>query len=134
MKEISLVLIKPDAIIDKREREIIGFLEARGMTILNTVSLWCDSRILKKLYPHVTLEESILTMLTNFCRGKAMIVIFEGDNALSIGLESKKIFREKYYYGYYGCTIHASDSKKEFERELNVLLPDFLIKIRGLNI
>lgn len=134
MKEISLVLIKPDAVIDKKEKEIISFLEAKDMTILHIESFLCDIEMLKKLYPHVIMEKSISTMLANFRKGKAIIVVFEGTNALSVGLESKKIFREKYYYGYYGCTIHASDNKKEFERELNVLLPSFLIKIRGSNI
>lgn len=132
MKEISLILIKPDAIIDKRDKEIIDFLKEKGMRILHTEFLWCDSIILKKLYPHVTLKESISSMLANFHKGNALVVIFEGINALCVGLESKKIFREKYYYGYYGCTIHASDNDKEFEKEVDVLLPNFLSN-KGLN-
>lgn len=123
-----MVLIKPDAVIDKKEKEIIDFLVAKDMEILHTEYLFCDPIILKNLYPHVILEKSLSTMLTNFQKGSAVVVVFEGINALTIGLESKKIFREKYYYGYYGCTIHASDNEEEFYRELNVLLPNFFIK------
>jgi len=131
LKEISLVLIKPDAVLDKREKEIIGFLETSRMKILHLKYIWCNTTTLKNIYPHVILKESISTMMTNFCKGSAMVAVFEGDNALAVGLETKRIFRTKYYYGYYGCTIHASDNEKEFERELKILLPNFLIETRG---
>jgi len=131
LKEISLVLIKPDAVLDKREDEIIGFLEISRMKILYLKYLWCNTTTLKNLYPHVILKESISTMITNFRKGSAVVAVFEGDNALAVGLETKRIFRAKYYYGYYGCTIHASDNEKEFERELKILLPNFSTKSKG---
>ena len=131
MKEKSLVLIKPDAVIDKKDKEIIDFLIEKDMVVMHARSIQCDHKKLKTLYPHVILEESIATMLENFSKGNAIIVVFEGMNAISVGLETKKVFREKYYYGYYGCTIHASDNEKEFKREISVLLPDFLTKKQG---
>ena len=131
MKEKSLVLIKPDAVIDKKDKEITDFLRAKDIVVMHTVSIQCDQRKLKTLYPHVILEESISTMLENFSKGDAIVVVFEGVNAISVGLETKRAFREKYYYGYYGCTIHASDNEKEFKREISILLPDFLTKKQG---
>ena len=133
MKELSLVLIKPDTVLDKREDEIIDFLKTSEMKVLHTEYILCNPIILKNFYPHVILEESISTILVNFSKGKAVIVVFEGVGALSFGLEIKRIFRNKYNYGYYGCTLHASDNEKEFERELKILLPNFSIKQKGSN-
>ena len=128
MKEISLILIKPDAVIDKKDKEIIDFIIAKNIKVLRIESIRCDQKKLKMLYPHVILKESVSTMLENFSKGNAVVVVFEGRNAILTGIETKKKFREKYYYGYYGCTIHASDNEKEFERELSILLPDFVKK------
>ena len=122
MKERSLVLIKPDAVIDGRGEEIITFIKEKGAKVVLTKMIECSPNRLKLLYPHVTLSDSISTMLENFKNGPAILVIFEGLNATIIGIEAKRFFRERYYYGYYGSTIHASDNQKEFEREFNILL------------
>lgn len=122
MKEISLVLIKPDAVIDGRDEEIITFIKKRGAKIVLTEKIECGPEKLKLLYPHVILPDSISTMLENFKKGRAMLVIFEGEKAIEIGICAKNIFRKKYDYGYYGCTIHASDNEIEFKRESNILI------------
>lgn len=121
---MSLVLVKPDAVIDRKEKEIITFIKEKGMEIVLTERIDCCPDRLKLLYPHVILPNSISTMLENFKKGPAVLIIFEGEKAVEIGVCAKNIFRKKYNYGYYGCTIHASDNEKEFERELNILLPN----------
>lgn len=127
LKERSLVLVKPDAVVDGREKEIITFIKEKGMEIVLTERIECNSDKLKLLYPHVVLPNSISTMLENFKKGPAVLIIFEGEMAVEIGVYAKNIFRKKYNYGYYGCTIHASDDEKEFERELSILLQNLNI-------
>ena len=96
MKEISLILIKPDAVIDKKDKEIIDFIIAKNIKVLRIESIRCDQKKLKMLYPHVILKESVSTMLENFSKGNAIVVVFEGRNAILTGIETKKKFREKY--------------------------------------
>ena len=96
MKEISLILINPDAVIDKKDKEIIDFMIAKNIKVLRIESIQCDQKKLKMLYPHVILKESISSMLENFSKGNAIVVVFKGENAILTGIETKKKFREKY--------------------------------------
>lgn len=121
MKEKSLIVIKPDAVIDRREEEIKSFLISKDMIIVQEKNIWFTPETLKTLYLCYIPETSFEKMVELYKKSFAILIIFEGEEAIAIGRESKKFFRAKYNYGYYGSTIHAADNAEEYAREANLL-------------
>lgn len=121
MIEQSLVLVKPDAVIDNHTDEIRRFLQEKGMILVIEASIRLDRRRLREFYPCVISLESFEKMVVTFAKCDSIVLTFRGENAIRVGREAKKYFREKYDYGYYGSTIHASDDREGFERELSLL-------------
>jgi len=56
-----------------------------------------------------------------YTKSFAILIIFEGKDAIAVGQKVKYFFRKKYNYGYYGSTIHAADNTEEYTREVNLL-------------
>ncbi len=121
MKERSLVVIKPDAVLDKRGDEIKNFLISKGVAIIQEKNLWFMAEILNAFYlcpiPKVSFEK----MVELYAKSFAILIVFEGEGAIAVGQETKNFFRGKYNYGYYGSTIHAADNAEEYAREVNLL-------------
>lgn len=119
--EETLVLIKPDAVIGGNSEEIKDFLISKNMDIIKEQAVWFKESVLRSFYEHVELR-NFIEILKLFSRNFAVVLILRGENALSVAKEAKSFFRKKYDYGYYGCTIHSPDSKKEYKKELSCLL------------
>jgi len=121
LKERSLVLVKPDAVLDKKSNEIKNFLISKGVAIIQEKKLWFTVEILKDFYlcsiPKVSFEK----MVELYTKSFAVLIVFEGEDAIAVGHEAKKFFRRKYDYGYYGSTIHAADNAEEYIREITLL-------------
>lgn len=121
MKERSLVVIKPDAVLDKRDNEIKNFLISRGVAIIQEKNLWFMAETLKAFYLCPIPKASFEKMVELYAKSFAILIVFEGEGAIAVGHEAKNFFRRKYNYGYYGSTIHAADNTEEYEREVNLL-------------
>ena len=121
MKERSLIIIKPDAVLDKRNNEIKNFLISRGVSIIQEKNLWLTVEVLKSFYLCHISKSSFEKMVEFYTKSFAILIVFEGSDAIAIGQEAKNFFRRKYNYGYYGSTIHATDNAEEYEREITVL-------------
>lgn len=120
--EQSLVIAKPDAVRDGRAEEIRAYLEERGMSVIDSDELLLSADGLRALYANVQIsDESFSLMVSLYAMSPAALLHFVGEGAVAVGREAKAFFREKYNYGYYGSTIHASDSEEECLRELDVL-------------
>lgn len=122
MKEFSLVLVKPDAVIDGKSEEIKNFLRSQGMSIVVERRIWFTPEMLVQLYGKAIPEKSFEKMVGLFGRSFSVLLLFEGENAIEVGKATKRLFRERYDYGYYGCTIHACDGIDEYNRESKILL------------
>lgn len=121
MKERSLVVIKPDAVLDRRNEKIKNFLISKGVTIIQEKNLWFTQETLKVFYLCPIPEASFEKMVKLYTKSFAILIVFEGEDAIAVGQEAKNLFRRKYNYGYYGSTIHAADNAEEYTREINLL-------------
>lgn len=121
MKERSLVVVKPDAVIDKRDSEIKTFLISKGVAIIQEKNLWLTAETLKAFYLCSIPKNSFEKIVKLYTKSFAILIVFEGNDAIAIGQEAKNFFRRKYNYGYYGSTIHAADNAKEYAREISLL-------------
>lgn len=121
MKERSLVVIKPDAILDKRDDEIKNFLISKGVAIVQEKNLWFTAETLNAFYLCPIPRASFEKMVELYTKSFAILIVFEGEDAIAVGQETKNYFRSKYNYGYYGSTIHAADNAEEYAREINLL-------------
>jgi nucleoside diphosphate kinase len=117
-----LVMVKPDAVMDGRGQEIRSFLISCGMSITGERMAWLTPEMLKALYQCHIDEEPFRKMVKLYEESFAVVIVFEGENAIDVGQKAKKLFREKYNYGYYGSTIHAADNAEEVVRETILLL------------
>jgi len=121
MKERSLVMVKPDAVINKRDGEIKTFLISKGVSIIQEKHLWLTAEKLKAFYLCPISKNSFEKMVKLYTKNFAILIVFQGDNAIAIGRAAKSFFRKKYNYGYYGSTIHAADNAEEYAREISFL-------------
>ncbi len=121
MKERSLVVIKPDAVLDKRDDEIKSFLISKGVAIIQEKNLWFTAEILNAFYLCPIPKASFEKMVELYTKSFAILIVFEGEGAIAVGQEAKNFFRRKYNYGYYGSTIHAADNAEEYAREIILL-------------
>ena len=121
MKERSLVLIKPDAVLDKKSGEIKNFLISKGVAIIQEKNLWFTAEILNAFYFCSIPKASFEKMVELYAKSFAILIVFEGKDAIVVGQEAKNFFRRKYDYGYYGSTIHAADNAEEYTREITLL-------------
>lgn len=121
MKERSLVVIKPDAVLDKRDDEIKNFLISKDVAIIQEKNVWFTPETLKAFYLCSIPEDSFKKMVELYAKSFAILIVFEGEGAIAVGQEAKNFFREKYNYGYYGSTIHATNNTEEYAREVNLL-------------
>ncbi len=121
MRERSLVLIKPDAVLDKRGDEIKNFLISKGVAIIQEKNLWFTAEILNAFYLCSIPKASFEKMVELYAKSFAILIVFEGEDAITVGQEAKNFFRRRYNYGYYGSTIHAADNTEEYAREINLL-------------
>lgn len=121
MKERSLVLVKPDAVIDEKDVEIKTFLILSDMKITREKKIKLTTETLKVFYRHINNKERFNKIIKLFSRGFAVLIVFEGENAITVGQMAKDFFRKKYNYGYYGCTLHSPDSTEEYEGEIKCL-------------
>jgi nucleoside diphosphate kinase len=121
LKERSLVVIKPDAVLDEKKDEIKSFLISKGVAIIQEKNLWFMPEILKAFYLCPIPKASFEKMVELYAKSFAILIVFEGEDAIAVGQEAKNFFRRKYNYGYYGSTIHAADNAEEYTREVNLL-------------
>lgn len=121
MKERSLVLIKPDAVLDKKSGEIKNFLISKGVAIIQEKNLWFTAETLNAFYLCPIPKASFEKMVELYAKSFAILIVFEGKDAIVVGQEAKNFFRRKYDYGYYGSAIHAADNAEEYAREVNLL-------------
>ncbi len=121
MKERSLVLIKPDAVLNKKSDEIKNFLISKGVAIIQEKNLWFTAEILNAFYFCPIPKASFEKMVELYTKSFAILIVFEGEDAIAVGQEVKNFFRRKYDYGYYGSTIHAADNTEEYTREIALL-------------
>lgn len=121
MIEKSLVLIKPDAV----ERNIIGKIltiyEESDLKIVNMKLLLADKEIAERHYTEhkgMPYFEKLINCIT--C-SPLIALVLEGDNAISrIRDLNKNIIRPKYAIDGTLNSVHASDSKENAEREINI--------------
>lgn len=121
MEERSLVVIKPDAVLDKRDTEIKNFLISKGVTIIQEKNLWFTAEMLNAFYLYSIPKASFEKMVELYAKSFAILIVFEGEGAIAVGQETKNFFRRKYNYDYYGSTIHAADNAEEYAREVDLL-------------
>jgi nucleoside diphosphate kinase len=109
------------AVLDKKSDEIKNFLISKGVAIIQEKNLWFTAEILNAFYLCPIPKASFEKMVELYTKSFAILIVFEGENAIAVGQKVKNFFRRKYDYGYYGSTIHAADNTEEYTKEIALL-------------
>lgn len=130
MEELTLTILKPDAIQNNLIGKIISIFENNNLSIEQIIVKKLSKDEIINLYKeHV--KHVLFTDLVNFMlSSNVCIIVWKGDNAISkvrhlIGNTNPKKAKKhtiRYIYGtsYLQNIIHSSDSKDSAKREINI--------------
>ncbi|KAH3745456.1 nucleoside diphosphate kinase [Pelomyxa schiedti] len=139
-KQLSLVLIKPDAV----ERELIGEilmrLERKGLTIRAMKMVFCTAEQAREHYAQHT-ERPFFPSLLKFVTSAPLVaMVLEGNNAISmirtlVGATDCCAAAPGTIRGDFGSSkganlIHASDSLEAAQREIPIWFPEGILDWR----
>jgi nucleoside-diphosphate kinase len=143
--EYTLCIIKPDAVSDGKDQEILQMLQANDLNIAQANINGINSPLIKKCvisnedakklyYTHA--EKPFYQQLVSFITsGEAVIVVLHGQNAIA---RYRKIMgatnpasaefgtiRHKYAKSIDYNAVHGSDSQKNAETEIKIFFPEY---------
>ena len=131
MTEQTLIIVKPDAVKRNLVEEIISRFEKKGFTISKQKMLNFTTEMAKQFYSVHSSKPFFDELVSFITSGKVVAAIIECDNAISltreiIGKTNPKEADTGTIRGDFGISItensiHASDSSKSFDKEVNVV-------------
>ena len=80
--EITLILVKPDAVAEGLTGEVLSRLEKEGLTILNCRMLRLDAALLKEHYAHLAQLPFFPEIEKFMSSGPVVAVALQGSNAI----------------------------------------------------
>ncbi len=80
--EITLILVKPDAVAEGLTGQVLHRLEKEGLKILNCRMLRLDDALLKKHYAHLAKLSFFPRIVKFMSSGPVIAVALEGSNAI----------------------------------------------------
>jgi nucleoside-diphosphate kinase len=131
LTEQTLIIIKPDGVKRSLVGEVIKRFEIKGFKLINLKMFTFDKKTAEKFY-YIHKSKHFFNDLVSFMTsGNVVAAIIEGNNAIETTrflLGSTKSFEAKpgsirgdYALGLIDNVIHASDSKKNFEVESQII-------------
>ena len=131
MTEQTLIIVKPDAVKRNLIGEILSRFEKKGFTISKLKMLNVTAEAAEQFYSAHSSKPFFGELVSFITSGKVAAAIIEGDNVISITREiigktnpkeaSTGTIRGDFGIGILENSIHASDSKESFDKEVNVI-------------
>jgi len=135
MRERTFVALKPDAVERRLIGKIIQRFEDKGLDIVDMKMLTLSREMVEKCYEEHKGKEFYERLINFMTSGRVVILIIEGENAISIvrkmiGNTNPKEAEPGTIRGDFALStpnniIHASDSKESAEREINLFFGDY---------
>ena len=131
MAEQTLIIVKPDAVKRNLVEEILSRFEKKGFTISKQKMLNFTTEMARQFYSAHRSKPFFDELVSFITSGDVVAAIIERDNAVSltreiIGNTNPKEASVGTIRGDFGISItensiHASDSRESFDKEVNVV-------------
>ena len=131
MTEQTLIIIKPDAVKRNLVGEILSRFEKKEFCISKLKMLNFTAEMAEQFYAAHNSKPFFSELVSFITSGKVVVAIIECDNAISLTREiigktnpkeaSPGTIRGDYGIGILENSIHASDSKESFDKEVNII-------------
>ena len=131
MAEQTLIIVKPDGVKRNLVEEILSRFEKKGFTISKQKMLNFTTEMARQFYSAHSSKSFFDELVSFITSGDVVAVIIERDNAVSltreiIGNTNPKEASAGTIRGDFGISItensiHASDSRESFDKEVNVI-------------
>ena len=131
MAEQTLIIVKPDAVKRNLVEEILSRFEKKGFTISKQKMLNFTTEMARQFYSAHSSKSFFDELVSFITSGDVVAAIIERDNAVSltreiIGNTNPKEASAGTIRGDFGISItensiHASDSRESFDKEVNVI-------------
>ena len=131
MAEQTLIIVKPDAVKRNLAEEILSRFKKKGFSISKLKTFNFTVEMAEQLYSVHSSKPFFDELVSFITSGKVTAAIIEGDNAINmtreiIGKTNPKEASPGTIRGDFGISItensiHASDSRESFDKEVNVV-------------
>ena len=131
MTEQTLIIVKPDAVKRNLIGEILLRFEKKGFNISKLKMFNVTTEMAEQFYSVHSSKPFFGELVSFITSGKVVAAIIEGDNVINITREiigktnpkeaSPSTIRGDFGTGILENSIHASDSRESFDKEVNVV-------------
>jgi nucleoside-diphosphate kinase len=131
MSEQSLFIVKPDGVERKLVGQILSRFENKGFKIVKLRMFTFTKEMAEEFYSDHKSKPFFGELVSFITSGRVVAAVIEGNNAIittRLMIGSTKSFeaspgsiRGDFGLGFTDNIIHASDSKKSFEKEVSVV-------------
>ena len=131
MTEQTLIIVKPDAVKRNLVGEIISRFEKKGFSILKLKMLNVTAEMAEQFYSVHSSKQFFSELVSFITSGKVVAAIIEGNNVINVTREiigktnpkeaNSGTIRGDFGMGILENSIHASDSRESFDKEVNVI-------------
>lgn len=133
MKQRTLLLIKPNAVLHRHAGEIIHMIEQSAFLMRDLKIIRFDADLAAKFYAEHLGKEFYPRLIDFMCSGNTIAVLLEKENAIT---DLRKLvgdtdpakrepftIRALYAEGITENAVHASDSPEHADREISLIFP-----------
>ena len=131
LTEQTLIIVKPDAVKRNLVEEILSRFEKKGFTISKQKMLNFTVEMAEQFYSVHNSKPFFSELVSFITSGAVVAAIIEGDNLINVTREiigktnpkeaSPGTIRGDFGTGILENSIHASDSRESFDKEVNVV-------------
>ena len=131
MTEQTLIIVKPDAVKRNLVGEILSRFEKKGFSILKLKMLNVTTEMAEQFYSVHGSKPFFSELISFITSGKVVAAIIEGNNVINVTREiigktnpkeaNSGTIRGDFGMGILENSIHASDSRESFDKEVNVI-------------
>jgi len=131
LTEQTLIIVKPDAVKRNLAEEILSRFKKKGFSVSKQKMLNFTTEMAKQFYSVHSSKPFFNELVSFITSGKVVAAIIEGDNVINVTREiiGKMNFKEAssgsirgdFGTGILENSIHASDSRESFDKEVNVV-------------
>ena len=131
MAEQTLIIVKPDAVKRNLVEEILSRFKKKGFTISKLKTFNFTVEMAEQFYSVHNSKPFFGELVSFITSGTVVAAIMEGDNVINVTREiigktnpkeaSQGTIRGDFGTGILENSIHASDSRESFDKEVNVV-------------
>ena len=131
MTEQTLIIVKPDAVKRNLAEEILSRFKKKGFSISKLKTFNFTVEMAEQFYSVHSSKQFFGELVSFITSGMVVAAIIEGDNVINVTREiigktnpkeaSSGTIRGDFGTGILENSIHASDSRESFDKEVNVV-------------